>query len=112
PPFRGPDAIETLVQVRFHDPVPPRRLCPGLPRDLDTIVLRCLRKEPHRRYPSAAAFAEDLRRFLDGKPVLARPTPVWERLTKTARRHPWEAALTALCLVIFLVGFALVAWQW
>src|SRR5690606_31059443 len=73
PPFRGETPHETTQLVIHTEPVPPRDLRPGLPRDLETIVLACLRKEPGRRYASAAALAEDLRRFLEGRPILARP---------------------------------------
>src|SRR5437764_10916676 len=73
PPFRGATILETLEQVKAVEPVPPSRLVPGLPRDVDTIALKCLQKEPGKRYDSAAALAEDLRRFLGGEPIMARP---------------------------------------
>ena len=69
----GRSILETLEQVRHAEPVPPSRLVPGTPRNLETIVLKCLQKEPGRRYESAGALAEDLRRFLAGEPILARP---------------------------------------
>src|SRR5262249_20795594 len=69
PPFRASNVVETLRQVLQEEPVPPSRLQPGLARDLETVCLKCLRKEPGRRYPSAAALAEDLRRFLAGEPI-------------------------------------------
>jgi serine/threonine-protein kinase len=107
PPFKAATPLETLEQVRTREPVSPRSLQPSVPRDLETICLRCLRKDPRRRYPSAAALADDLRRFLDGKPVLARPTPVWERLWMWARRRPALASLvvvSTLALAGLLMG--------
>jgi WD40 repeat protein/serine/threonine protein kinase len=112
PPFRGETALDTIRQVIDNEPVPPSRLQPKLPHDLETICLKCLEKVPARRYASAAALADDLQRFLDSKPILARPTPAWERLAKWARRHPAVAALTLLSAVTAAVGFALVTWQW
>lgn len=112
PPFADPDVVETLVQVRFHDPVPPRRFRPALPRDLDTVALKCLQKAPALRYSTAGELADDLRRFLEGRPVLARPARAWERASKAARRHPWIAALSTGCLVFLSVGFSLVFAQW
>jgi serine/threonine-protein kinase len=99
PPFRGPTTMETLLQVRAHEPVPPRQLEPGVPRDLDIICMTCLRKDPARRYATAAELAADLRRFLAGEPVRARRAPPWERVVKWARRRPAVALLLALCVV-------------
>jgi serine/threonine protein kinase len=96
PPFQGESTLDTLEQVRFQDPVPPRRLQPRVPRDLETICLKCLHKEPHQRYLSAGALAEDLNRFLAGEPIRARPTPLWERSRKWARRRPALATLLAV----------------
>jgi WD40 repeat protein len=112
PPFRAESAMETLFQVIAKEPVPLSQLVPRLPRDLETICLKCLEKEPTRRYESAAALADDLQRFLEGKPILARPVPAWERLAKWARRRPAVAALTAATVTVALVGFGLVLWQW
>jgi WD40 repeat protein len=112
PPFQGDSVFETVRQVVFLDPVPPSRVQPKVPRDLETVCLRCLEKEPRRRYGTAAELADDLRRFLDGRPVLARPTPRWERAWKAARRRPLVAALAAAVVVSAAVGLTLVTWQW
>ena len=106
PPFRAETAAETLQQVLSQEPVPPSRLNAKVPRDLETICLKCLHKEPERRYASAAALADDLRRFRGGRPIRARP-PGWaERFWRWARRNPAAAALvaTALALVGLAVG--------
>src|SRR5262249_50623925 len=80
--------LNTLEQVRHQEPVPPRRCRRSLSRDLETICLTCLEKEPCKRYASAGALADDLRRFLDGQPIQARPVPLWQRGWKAARRRP------------------------
>jgi len=101
PPFRGTGMLETLEQVRTLDPVPPRRFHPAVPRDLETICLKCLHKDPARRYPEAGELADDLRRFLDGLPVRARPVSRLERWVKRAKRNPLAAGLAAgLCLLL------------
>jgi serine/threonine-protein kinase len=97
PPFRAASVLETLEQVRTHEPIAPRSLNPGCPRDLQTICLKCLEKEPARRYASAGDVADDLGRFLKGEPVRARPVSPLGRLRKWARRKPALAALTAVC---------------
>jgi serine/threonine protein kinase len=96
PPFRGETLLDTLEQVRSREPLPPGRLRPGLSRDLETICLKCLQKEPNKRYESAAALADDLRRYLAGAPIQARPVRAWERAIKWARRKPTLAALLAV----------------
>lgn len=110
PPFQGVTILETLEQVRTQEPVPPSRLVPKLPSDIETICLKCLRKEPGRRYASAAELANDLGRYLRGDPIQARPIPAWEKGWKWARRRPTIAALlVALCslAVISLVTVTL-----
>src|SRR5262249_39315747 len=106
PPFRGETTQDTLEQVRSHDPVSPSRLRPKLPCDLVTICLKCLQKEPHRRYATAKALAEDLRHFLTGEPIRARPIGLGEKAWKWSRRRP---ALTALALVSLAAAASLVA---
>jgi serine/threonine protein kinase len=96
PPFQGESTLETLEQVRTREPIPPSRLRPRVPRDLETICLKCLEKEPHRRYAGADELAGDLRRFLAGEPIRARPTPGWERAVKWTRRKPAVAGLLAV----------------
>jgi tetratricopeptide (TPR) repeat protein/tRNA A-37 threonylcarbamoyl transferase component Bud32 len=95
PPFKGTTMLDTLQQVQTAEPVPPLRLQNKVPRDLDTICLKCLEKDPPRRYGSAGELADDLERFLKGEPIKARPTPPWERAAKWARRRPALAALLA-----------------
>ena len=83
-----------------------------MPRDLETICLKCLEKEPSRRYASAAALADDLRRFLDGEPIVARPVGGLERAVKWARRKPAIAALLSTIVMVTATGIVAVAWQW
>jgi formylglycine-generating enzyme required for sulfatase activity len=105
PPFRAATALETLLQVAADEPVPPRALQPSLPRDLQTICLKCLEKTPVRRYATSADLAEDLRRFQAGEPIAARPARALERTLKWVRRRP---ALAGLLLVaaLALLGLA------
>jgi WD40 repeat protein/serine/threonine protein kinase len=110
-PFRGETPAETIRQVISDDPIAPRVLRPEIPRDLETICLHCLHKDPARRYPSAAALAEDLRRFLAGRPIQARPASAWERSLKWARRRPALAALAALAVTVGLGAAGAMAWS-
>lgn len=107
PPFRGASTMETLDQVRHHEPVPPSRIQPNIPRNLETICLKCLQKAPIRRYDTAGELADDLERHLDGRPILARPVTTVERAVKWAKRNPYIAALAsslAAVTVALLVG--------
>jgi serine/threonine-protein kinase len=104
PPFKAASVLETLEQARTREPVPPSRLQPGLPRDLETICLECLQKEPTKRYPSAGDLADDLGRFLRGEPIRARRASRRERLVRWARRRPAAAALVVLGLVSLLAA--------
>lgn len=98
PPLLGQDTIETLLLVLHEEPVPPRRLAPKVPRDLETICVKCLSKSPRSRYDSAAELADDLDRFLTNRPILARPSGLTELLFKWARRRPAVAALVAVSI--------------
>jgi eukaryotic-like serine/threonine-protein kinase len=102
PPFVGPEAVDILMQVVHRDPVSVRRLQPKVPPDLETICHKCLQKEPARRYLGALALADDLRRFLDGRPIQARPVSAFERCWRWGRRNPGVAGL-ALALGLVLV---------
>ena len=102
PPFKGETSLDTLQQVLHDEPVPPRRLNSRVPRDLEVICLKCLEKEPHRRYHSALALAEDLSRFLAGCPILARPSSRLELAGRWCRRNPGLAALTASVVVLLV----------
>jgi tetratricopeptide (TPR) repeat protein len=109
PPFGAASVLETLQQVQFQEPVAPTRLQRKVPRDLETICLKCLQKEPRKRYGSALDLAEDLRRFLAGEPIRARPVGPLERVRKWARRRPTAAALivlTGLAVVGLAAGLA------
>jgi WD40 repeat protein len=108
PPFKAATQVDTLMQVVHDDPAPPASLNPRVPRDLETVCLKCLQKEPARRYASAGELANDLRRFLDGEPVRARPVGPGGRLVKWARRRPAVAALSALLLAVVVGAFATV----
>ena len=96
PPFKGPTPLETVRQVTHDDPVPPSRLQSRVSGDLETICLKCLAKEPHGRYTSAADLADDLDRYLDGQSIRARRAGLLRRGFKWARRNPMKATLAAL----------------
>ncbi len=107
PPFQAATPFDTIVQVMAEEPVAPRKLNSSVSVDLETICLKCLEKSVHRRYESAAALGEDLRRFLADEPILARPVSVAERSWKWARRRPALAGMigvSALALVVLMAG--------
>jgi serine/threonine protein kinase/WD40 repeat protein len=111
PPFKAATQLDTLRQVVSDEPVPVSRFHLKVPRDLTTICMKCLQKEPNRRYQSALALAEDLERFLANQPILARRTPGWERAWRWCQRNPAVALLAAWVafLLLLLAGGASVA---
>ncbi len=111
PPFKGPTMLSTLEQVRSHEPLPPNKLHAELPRDLQTICVQCLAKEPGDRYPSAAALRDDLRRFLAGEAIHARPPSIWSRMaiwSKQPERIPQAGLVMFTHGVVFLCYSAII----
>ncbi len=104
PPFHAATPVDTLMQVLNHDPAPLRQLNLHVPRDLETIALKCLEKEPDQRYVSANALAEDLQRWMRGVPIKARRNTVWEWGAKWARRNPTSVISIAAGLLLLVVG--------
>jgi len=103
PPFSGDSDLEILLHVRSDEPMSPTRLRPRLPRDLETICLHCLEKEPAKRYPTAGELAQDLRRYLDRRPIRARPAGRIERSWRWCRRRPALAGLTAAVAALLII---------
>jgi hypothetical protein len=112
PVFLGETPLATMEQVVRQEPVPPRRLVATVPADLQTICVKCLAKEPARRYATAEALADDLRRFCDGRPIVARPVGPLERAAKWARRRPAVAALLVALTLVSAAAGGLVTWKW
>jgi WD40 repeat protein len=112
PPFQGATLFDTLEQVRHREPVPPRQLDPAAPRDLETICLKCLQKEPRKRYASAQELADDLRRFLGGEPIRARSVGRVERIGRWCRRYPLVAGLGTAFVLSLVLGIAATSWKW
>lgn len=112
PPFVGTSALDTMMQALSKDPRPPRQINPAINRDLETISLRCLEKQPEKRYPSAAAVADELERFMRREPIQARPVSAWEHAWRWCQRNPWLAGLAAALLVAIIVGSSAALWLW
>jgi WD40 repeat protein len=112
PPHQAETPMDTLLDVMERDPATPRSLDPQVDRDLETITLKCLAREPGRRYKSAEALAEDLERWLAGEPIQARRTRAWERALKWARRRPAIAALTTLLFICVASAFQGIFYHW
>jgi serine/threonine protein kinase len=110
PPFRGSSSLETLEQVRSRQPTPPQKLRREVPCDLETICLKCLEKDPRRRYASARALADDLACYLAGQPIAARPVPAWERAVKWATRQPVRLVVEAVLAATILLGLVPTVW--
>jgi tetratricopeptide (TPR) repeat protein len=112
PPFRAATPLDTLLQVLERETQRPHALKPGVDRDLETVCLKCLDKDPARRYRSAEELAADLERFLGGEPISARRVGQGERLWRWCRRNPWVSGLAATLAVVFLVSFVAVTAWW
>jgi len=112
PPFLGTDWVTTLLLVVRRAPLPPRDLQPGTPRDLETICLKCLEKEPEKRYATAGELADDLGRFLAHEPIRARPVGVLGRLARWGLRNPAPAGLLTALVATGLVALVAILGQW
>ena len=104
PPIAEPTVLATLVAIGIRDPVPPRRIAKGLPRDLDTVVMKAIARQPEKRYTSARELADDLQRYLDGRPILARRVRRVELAWRWCRRNPAIAGLGAALVMVLMVG--------
>lgn len=112
PPFAGTTKWNTLEMVLKMEPIPPGTVTTKVPKDLDTICLKCLQKEPAKRYATALELAEDLRRFQEGRPILARPVSSAEKAWRWARRNPVVAGLIALSQILFVAAVILGVTSW
>ena len=111
PPFSGPTITATLAKVLSAEPTPPRQINPGVPEDLQTICLKCLAKEPSRRYASALEVAEELRAFLERRPIKARPVGALVRVWLWSRRHPSVAVMGGLLAAVIASAGGVFLWQ-
>lgn len=112
PPFHGSTVQDVLLQSQNTEPVSPRRLNPAVPMDLETVILKCLQKEPAKRYASARQLADDLDRFLSDRPILARPVSNLEKLYRVCRRYPISAGLTAALTLVLVIGVSGIVVEW
>ncbi len=112
PPFKAETSTETILHALHDEPVSPRVLNPRVPRDLETICLKCLQKQPHRRYDTSGELTDELERFLSGEPIHARPITQLERTWRWCRRNPVVSTLTVALVVAVLMGFVGIAAQW
>ena len=112
PPFKAENWLDTIRLVTEAKPSSPRLVDPKIPRDLETITLKCLEKDSARRYGTAQELADELSRFLNGEPILARPVSAPERFWRWCRRNPNLAGAVITAVLIFLAGFAASVWQW
>jgi WD40 repeat protein/tRNA A-37 threonylcarbamoyl transferase component Bud32 len=112
PPFRAVASVVMFYQVMYQDPPRPANLVPHVPADLETIALKCLNKEPEKRYATAGELADDLGRFLRNEPIRARPISSAERAWKWARRRPAVAGLLAAVVLVGMLGMSGIIWQW
>lgn len=112
PPFQGTNVVETIRQVCEHDPVPPRQLNPEISRDLETICLKCLEKDPNRRYQVTSELIDDLDAYLDGRPVKSRPIGAFGKLVRWSARKPVVAGLIAAVFLVSITGLSGIIWQW
>jgi WD40 repeat protein/serine/threonine protein kinase/tetratricopeptide (TPR) repeat protein len=112
PAFSEADRNKLIKQVMHDEPLRPRKLNPGVPRDLETVVLKAIARDPAHRYQTPAAMAEDLKRFVEDRPIRARRVSDVERLWRWCRRNPLPASLLGVIVLVFLAGFVAVSWQW
>ena len=110
-PFDTADRFQVLIALQNEHAPSPRKFQPSIPRDLETIVLKCLEREPARRYDSARAVADDLGRFLDGEPIMARPASVFYRLRKRLAKHRVLAVVLAIAAVLLAAAGAAMLWS-
>src|SRR5262249_51636171 len=112
PAFDEADRNQLVKEVMHGEPVRPRKLNPAVPRDLETVVLKAITREPGHRYQTPGEMAEDLKRFVEDRPVKARRVSETEKFLRWCRRNPLVASLLAGIVLVLLVGFAGVLWQW
>src|SRR5262249_37841162 len=112
PAFDEADRNKLVKEVMHGEPARPRKLNPGVPRDLETVVLKAIARDPAHRYQTPGEMADDLKRFVEDRPVKARRVSETEKFLRWCRRNPLVASLLAGIVLVFLIGFAGVSWQW